>query len=205
MAGPRARGVTVPATVENGPVSEHAAGLSVDEIMDLLASGAARSLSPDAGVSQLDHALQTASLLEHDFPGDHELAAAGLVHDIGHLLPGGTDEAHATDAAREVRRVLGSRVAGMVGLHVAAKRYLVATDGGYGGILTADSVVSLGHQGGAMDQQEAAAFLSQPLAAGAVTLRRADDNAKVEGLVVRDLGHWVALLRGLSGRAVRPG
>ena len=93
----------------------------------------------------------------------------------------------------------------MVGLHVAAKRYLVATDGGYGGILTADSVVSLGHQGGAMDQQEAAAFLSQPLAAGAVTLRRADDNAKVEGLVVRDLGHWVALLRGLSGRAVRPG
>ena len=205
MAGPRARGVTVPATGENGPVSEHTAGLSVDEIMDLLASGAARSLNPDAGVSQLDHALQTASLLEHDFPGDHELAAAGLVHDIGHLLPGGTDEAHATDAAREVRRVLGSRVAGMVGLHVAAKRYLVATDGGYGGILTADSVVSLGHQGGAMDQQEAAAFLSQPLAAGAVTLRRADDNAKVEGLVVRDLGHWVPLLRGLSGRAVRPG
>jgi len=204
VAGPRARGVTVPATGEatgeNGPVSEHAAGLGVDEIMDLLASGAARSLSPDAGVSQLDHALQTASLLEHEFPGDHELAAAGLVHDIGHLLPGGTDEAHATDAAQEVRRVLGSRVAGMVGLHVAAKRYLVATDGGYGGVLTADSVVSLGRQGGAMNEEEAAAFVSQPFAADAVTLRRADDSGKVEGLVVRDLGHWLPLLRELSER-----
>ncbi len=204
MAGPRARGVTVPATGEagreNGPVSEHAAGLGVDEIIDLLATGAARPLSPDAGVSQLDHALQTAGLLEHEFPGDHELAAAGLVHDIGHLLPGGTDEAHATDAALEVRRVLGSRVAAMVGLHVAAKRYLVATEGGYGGVLTADSVVSLGRQGGAMNEEEAAAFLSQPLAADAVTLRRADDSGKVEGLVVRDLGHWVPLLRGLSER-----
>ena len=29
-----------------------------------------------------------------------------------------------------------------VRLHVAAKRYLVATDGGYGGVLTNDSVVS---------------------------------------------------------------
>ncbi|MGA2473604.1 MAG: HD domain-containing protein [Acidimicrobiales bacterium] len=181
-------------------MSEHAAGLGVDEIVDLLATGTARPLSPGVPVSQLDHALQTASLLEHEFPGDHELVAAGLVHDIGHLLPGGTDEAHATDAAREVRRVLGARVAGMVGLHVEAKRYLVATDGGYGGVLTADSVVSLGRQGGAMDEEEAAAFLSQPFAADAVTLRRADDSGKVEGLVVRDLGHWLPLLRELSER-----
>ena len=56
-------------------------------------------LSPTVPVSQLDHALQTAALLERSHPDDDELAVAGLVHDIGHLLPGGTDEAHADDGA----------------------------------------------------------------------------------------------------------
>ncbi len=123
------------------------------------------------------------------------------MHDIGHLLPGGTDEAHANDGARAVRRALGERVAGMVGLHVAAKRYLVATEGSYGGVLTADSVVSLGRQGGTMDEDEAATFLARPWAADAVTLRRADDSGKVEGVVVGDLAGWAPLLRELSRRS----
>ena len=63
--------------------------LSVDEIVDVLASGADRSLSPHLAVSQLDHALQTAALLARDHPEDRALAVAGLVHDLGHLLPGG--------------------------------------------------------------------------------------------------------------------
>src|SRR6202041_2072915 len=100
---------------------------------------------------------QTAALLAHLHPGDEELAIAGLVHDIGHLLPEGSDETHAADAARAVRRVLGERVAGIVGLHIEAKRYLVATDDGYGGVLTNDSVVSLQRQGGAMGEGDAAA------------------------------------------------
>ena len=124
--------------------------LDVDQMIEVLATGVDFPLSPGVPVSQLDHALQTAALLAHLHPGDDELAAAGLVHDIGHLLPGGTDEAHADDAARAVRRALGERVAGIVGLHMEAKRYLVATDAGYGGVLTNDSVVSLGRQGGAM-------------------------------------------------------
>ena len=124
--------------------------LDVDQMIEVLATGADFPLSPGVPVSQLDHALQTAALLAHLHPGDDELAAAGLVHDIGHLLPGGTDEAHADDAARAVRRALGERVAGIVGLHIEAKRYLVATEAGYGGVLTNDSVVSLQRQGGAM-------------------------------------------------------
>jgi len=156
-------------------------------------------------VSQLDHALQTAALLAHLHAEDEELAVAGLVHDIGHLLPGGTDQAHATDAARAVRRALGERVAGTVGLHVAAKRYLVATDAGYGGVLTRDSVVSLRRQGGAMTNAETAEFLSQPWAGDAVTLRRADDSGKVEGLRVRDLTEWTPLLQRVSRRAGAPG
>ena len=90
-------------------------------------------------------------------------------------------------------------MAGAVGLHVAAKRYLVATEGGYGGVLTADSVVSLGRQGGAMDEDEAADFLARRWAAEAVALRRADDSGKVEGVVVGDLAGWVPLLREFPG------
>ena len=75
------------------------------------------------------------------------------MHDIGHLLPGGTDQAHADDAARAVRRALGERVAGIVGLHIEAKRYLVATEDGYGGVLTRDSVISLQRQGGAISSR----------------------------------------------------
>jgi predicted HD phosphohydrolase len=175
--------------------------LDVDQMIEVLATGAEFPLSPGAPVSQLDHALQTAALLAHLHPGDEELAAAGLVHDIGHLLPGGSDEAHAVDAARAVRRALGERVAGIVGLHIAAKRYLVATEAGYGGVLTDDSVVSLGRQGGAMTGAQAAAFLAQPWASDAVTLRRADDSGKVEGLVVGDLTRWSPLLQNVSRRS----
>ena len=179
--------------------------LDVDGMIDVLATGVDVPLSPGVPVSQLDHALQTAALLAHLHPGDDELAVAGLVHDIGHLLPGGTDEAHATDAARAVRRALGERVAGTVGLHVAAKRYLVATDAGYGGVLTDDSVVSLGRQGGAMTEEEAADFLALPWASDAVALRRADDSGKVEGLAVRDLPSWLPLLQQVTRRAGQTG
>lgn len=175
--------------------------LDVDGMIEVLATGADHLLSPGIPVSQLDHALQTAALLAHLHPGDDELAAAGLVHDIGHLLPGGTDEAHADDAARSVRRALGERVAGVVGLHIEAKRYLVVRDPGYGGVLTDDSVVSLQRQGGAMTEEQAAAFLALPWASDAVTLRRADDSGKVEGLAVPELESWVPLLQDLTRRA----
>ncbi len=138
--------------------------LGLADLLDVLATGSERPLGPGVPVSQLDHALQTAALLAHLHPADDELVAAGLVHDVGHLLSGGTDEAHASDAARAVRRTLGRRVAGMVGLHVEAKRYLVATDSGYGGVLTGDSVGSLGRQGGALSDDEATAFLALPFA-----------------------------------------
>ncbi len=184
-------------------MSEAMPDLDVDGIIEVLATGVDSPLSPGLPVTQLDHALQTAALLAHLHPGDDELAAAGLVHDIGHLLPRGTDETHATDAARAVRRALGERVAATVGLHVAAKRYLVATEARYGGVLTDDSVVSLGRQGGAMNEEEAAAFLALSWATDAVTLRRADDSGKVEGLVVRDLGSWLPLLQGVARQAGR--
>ncbi len=185
-------------TQSGGQVS--ARNLSVEEITTVLAAGSEQKLSPSLAVSQLDHALQTAALLEREVPGDLELAAAGLVHDIGQWLPGGSDETHAEGAASAVRQALGERVAGIMALHVAAKRFLVATEGAYGRVLSGDSVVSLGRQGGAMSDAEVAAFADLPWADDAVTLRRADDRGKVEGRAVRDLTHWVPILEQLSAR-----
>jgi predicted HD phosphohydrolase len=179
-------------------VSERAPGLGIDEIVQLLAGAVARPLHAGTPVSQLDHALQTAALLQHRYPDDPELTAAGLVHDIGHLLPKVGDAAHASAGAGAVRAALGDRVAGLVALHVEAKRYLVATEPGYGGGLGSDSVASLATQGGSLSPEEASAFEALPLASAATALRRADDNGKVEGLVVGDLCSWVPLLRGLS-------
>jgi predicted HD phosphohydrolase len=184
-------------------------GLSADELIELLADSDGARLGPGLRVSQLDHALQTAGLLQRLNPDDPELAAAGLVHDIGHLLPGGRDETHAEDAAAAVRASLGERVSGIVGLHVEAKRYLVAVESTYGGALSTDSVTSLARQGGAMAAEEVAAFLARPFAADAVTLRKADDLGKDEDAAGSyepgELERWAAVLwrcgrcAGLSG------
>ena len=172
--------------------------LSVDEILELLATGAGRPLRFGAAVTQLDHALQTAVLLRAEYPEDHELAVAGLVHDLGHLLPGVGDDVHAMVASARVRDALGARVADLVELHVDAKRYLVATEPDYGNVLAQDSVASLREQGGAMSEGEAALFATHPLAAAAVWLRRADDNGKADGLVVPGLSDWVAVVHRVS-------
>jgi predicted HD phosphohydrolase len=181
--------------------------MSVDGISAVLARGDARLLRPDQPVTQLGHALQTAAILQRERPDDIELAVAGLVHDIGQLLPEGKDETHAVDGAAAVRVALGERVAGIVALHVEAKRYLVATDGNYEARLASDSVASLGRQGGALAPAEVAAFLARPWAGDAVTLRRADDSGKVDGLEVDSLEQWVSVLRRVSetsGGAERP-
>jgi predicted HD phosphohydrolase len=192
----------VPWWGKNGAV--HPRRLSVDDIAALLGSEAAgRPVEAGASFSHLDHALQTAAVLRDEGP-DEELAVAGLVHDIGHLLPGVDDAGHAEAGAAGVRDALGERVAGLVGLHVAAKRYLVAdgrgdragdVGGGYGGGLSAGSVISLSMQGGPMSSDERAIFENSPLFQKAVALRRADDRGKVDGLVVDELGVWMAAVR----------
>jgi predicted HD phosphohydrolase len=181
--------------------------LSVDQIVAVLSGGGARPLGPGQPVTQLEHALQTASLLRQGQPEDLELAVAGLVHDLGQLLPASRDETHAVDGAAAVRTALGERVAGIVALHVEAKRYLVATDRNYKVRLAGDSVASLGRQGGALTSGQATAFLRRPWAKDAVTLRRADDRGKVDGLEVDVLDQWVSVLRQVSeksGGAHRP-
>ena len=148
--------------------------------------------------THLDHALQTAAVLRQEFPDDIELAVAGLVHDIGHLLPGVDDAEHAEAGAEAVRAALGERVAGPVGLHVEAKRYLVARQGDYAEVLAPDSVASLALQGGPMSAEEQRDFERLPHARRALDLRRADERGKVDGLEVAGLGEWMEVVRALE-------
>ena len=143
--------------------------------------------SSEMPFTHLDHALQTATVLRQ----------AGLVHDIGHLLPGVGDAEHAEAGAEAVRAALGDRVAGPVGLHVEAKRYLVARQSTYAEVLAADSVASLALQGGAMSADEQRVFERQPHAPRALDLRRADERGKVDGLEVAGLGEWMRVVRAL--------
>jgi gamma-butyrobetaine dioxygenase len=83
--------------------------------------------------------------------------------------------------------LFGRRVGWLVGAHVAAKRYLVATDPTYAALLSPASVASLGVQGGPMTPEEVAAFNGVPDAPAAAALRRWDDAAKVPGAPVPDL------------------
>lgn len=149
-----------------------------------------------AGLSELDHGLQCAETLAMVAPGDGALAIAGLVHDIGHQIT--SPETHAEDGAALLAGLLGDRIAAIVGLHVAAKRWLVTTDPCYRAQLSPGSVATLKLQGGDMSPAELAAFEAAPWWHDSVRLRRADEAAKIVGRPTRGLGGWIPILRQLA-------
>lgn len=127
---------------------------------------------------------------------------AALLHDIGQFLPTHEVRTLAHDVknmdenvgrvGHEVigaeylaRKGFSSKVSALVGAHVAAKRYLVATDPTYE--LSDASKASLKFQGGPMDEEEQRAFESDGLWREKCSLRKWDDGAKIEGLEVLDL------------------
>jgi predicted HD phosphohydrolase len=140
--------------------------------------------------SEIDHGLQCAALLERARPDDDELQVAGLVHDLAHPWDGPGQPRHAAMGAAAVKPLLGERVAALVRGHVPAKRYLVAVNPDYFALLSPDSVMTLGEQGGAMTAAEVQAFEAQDHWQAMVELRMADEGAKVSGAIVPALAHW---------------
>src|SRR5215468_8515912 len=125
------------------------AASDADELLAFLASldGIFDAPPPHGDpVDLLAHGLQCAAVLREQRPDDLGLQLAGLVHDIGHALPGGPD--HARIGADYVRPLLGPRVASLIALHVEAKRFLATIEGHYR--LSEASQASLLRQGGTM-------------------------------------------------------
>jgi len=138
------------------------------------------------------HMLQAGALAEAA-GAEPPLAAAALLHDIGHLR-GEADNRHGPAGARWLSRWFGEAVTEPVRLHVAAKRYLCAAEPGYFGLLSAESVRTLALQGGPMTPDEQAAFEALPYARDAVAVRRWDDAAKAPAVTPPGFAHFAPLL-----------
>jgi predicted HD phosphohydrolase len=134
---------------------------------------------------------------------DSALVTAALLHDIGHMVHNlgedpaseGVDDQHEALGSVFLERWFGSAVTEPVRLHVSAKRYLCATEAGYFGRLSPDSVRSLELQGGPMSLAEVADFQALPHYNAAVRLRRFDEEAKVKGLKVPGVDHFLPHVR----------
>jgi phosphonate degradation associated HDIG domain protein len=155
------------------------------------------------GVTQLEHALQTAMLAELD-GAPPPLVTAALLHDLGHMLnrqgetptERGIDDQHQYFAIPFLRPLFPPAVLDPIRFHVDAKRALCATDAGYHDALSEDSKRSLRLQGGTFSAVQVQDFLAKPHAADAMRLRRWDDQAKVPGLATPPLAHYLQLASG---------
>ena len=152
-------------------------------------------------VTMAEHMLQGAHFAEAEGASD-ELVAAALLHDIGHYTsefgtysPGDTEDKHHDEAGAEVLAPFFPPViVECVRLHVAAKRYLCATDPAYYGKLSTASRHTLELQGGPMSEAEVADFRQNPFFAEAVRVRLWDEAGKVAGLKTKEFGDYGPLL-----------
>ena len=152
------------------------------------------------GVTQLEHALQTAQRAE-GARGSDELVTAALLHDLGHLLnlqgdtptARGIDDQHQYYAIPFIRALFAPAVVEAVRLHVDAKRALCAIEPDYYEALSEDSKRSLTLQGGVFSREETERFLAKPFADDAIKVRRWDDLAKVPGETTPPLEHYLKI------------
>ena len=149
-----------------------------------------------------EHMLQSAWFAELEGASD-ELVAAALLHDIGHFTsefgtysPDDVEDKHHDDAGAEVLApFFPPLVTECVRLHVAAKRYLCATDPTYFGKLSSASVHTLSLQGGPMSAAEVAEFRKNPFHDEAVRVRIWDEGGKVPGMKTRAFRDYAPLLQ----------
>ena len=141
-------------------------------------------------VTMIQHQLQAAALAKAAGQSD-ALVVAALLHDVGHIVGGDDGELDAGEAmdaeldahhdsigARWLSRWFAPDVTEPVRWHVAAKRFLVATEPDYTAKLSEASVHTLRLQGGPMTPHEVHEFARLAHAPDALALRRHDEAAK---------------------------
>ena len=179
--------------------------LTPDTIVDFIADiftrrGAESYLGEDVTMSE--HMLQGALLAEQAGASDTMVAGA-LLHDIGHYtnefgddyIEQGIDNLHEEAGAQVLAPFFPTAVTDCIRYHVAAKRYLCATDPEYFAKLSDASVKTLELQGGPMSANEVAAFAQNPNLAAILQVRIWDDQGKVPGLPTPDFDHYAPLLQ----------
>lgn len=147
-------------------------------------------------ISQLEHASQAAQCaIEEGY--DDEVVLAAFFHDIGHLCEMGDETASMDGYGVQEHEKLGAdfllscgfseRMAHLVRSHVAAKRYLCATDPEYYDRLSEASKRTLDFQCGPMTPEEVQAFREHPWFKESIQMRFWDEKAKEVGISVINL------------------
>lgn len=176
---------------------------AVDFILNLFAERGAREYMGEA-VTMSQHMEQSAACAVADGAPD-SLVIAALLHDIGHFigehpieaLENGIDNTHEEAGAAYLESYFPASVTEPIRLHVAAKRYLCATDPEYLGRLSEASINSLKVQGGPMSRSEIDRFEMNPFHEQAVQLRLYDDDGKIAGLEIKPVTAYRATLESL--------
>jgi len=150
-----------------------------------------RGVWDEDDVDELDHALQSAGRAADD-DADDELVLAAALHDLAHspLYVAADRDRHDVAARNWLTPRYGARVGWLAGAHVAAKRYLAATDPAYAQALSLTSVLSLQEQGGASVDDE---MSCHPWWLDGLRLRRYDDAAKVPGAAALSIADVLAV------------
>ncbi|MCB1377593.1 MAG: HD domain-containing protein [Alphaproteobacteria bacterium] len=173
----------------------------VDFIADIFERRGAESYLGEP-VTMSQHMLQGAVLAEQE-GAPEELVAAALLHDIGHYTsefgpysPQDTEDNHHDEAgAKVLEQFFPPVVVECVRLHVAAKRYLCATESNYWNKLSVASRHTLELQGGPMSLAEVAEFRRNPFHEEAVRVRIWDEGGKDPAMATPDFRHYVPLLQ----------
>jgi len=153
-------------------------------------------------VTMSQHMLQGAVLAEREGASD-ELIAAALLHDIGHYTsefgpysPDDTEDNHHDEAgAKVLEHFFPAVITECVRLHVAANRYLCATDATYYDKLSQASRHTLELQGGPMNEAEVAQFRRNPFYKEAVRVRLWDEGGKDPHMKTPPFRHYVPVLQ----------
>lgn len=155
-------------------------------------------------VTMAEHMLQGAALAEEGGQ-DESVIVSALLHDIGHFVgEWGTfsmddeeDRYHEIAGASVLEDLFPAVVTNCVRHHVAAKRYLCATQPEYFQRLSAASIKSLELQGGPMDETEVAEFEKNPHLKKIIQVRYLDEAGKRTDKPTPPFSHFAPMLQRL--------
>ncbi|CAA9533268.1 MAG: hypothetical protein AVDCRST_MAG96-3709 [uncultured Segetibacter sp.] len=153
-------------------------------------------------ISQTSHMIQCAMLAMGE--GDKELTIGAFLHDIGHLLKHeqetesmgnfGVVNHEGIGAVYLRERGFSERVCAVVANHVAAKKYLVATDEMYAIKLSPASRETLKWQGGPMSVKEIKTFKNHSYFEDIIKVRLWDEKAKDENVPLLPISFFQKLI-----------
>ena len=152
-------------------------------------------------VTMAEHMLQGATFAQRDGQPD-DIVVATLLHDIGHFtsefgtfsMQDTQDRYHEHAGEQVLRDFFPPVITDCVKYHVAAKRYLCATDPDYFAKLSPASVHSLNLQGGPMTADEVAEFEQNPNLQAIVQVRLYDDQGKIAGMETPGFAHFAPMV-----------